>query len=364
VVVLALLGVTKPLFAEPGFGDVQHYVFVPSAESSTVMVIDIATDKIAGRLDLGLTPRQIELSAPLAKLIAVDGTSPRLVLADLATTHLHSLTLDFTPDRLLISPDGAKLAVVDALAGNIAVIDLASAKQTARIANLPPLVDAMFSSDGASLFLAAEKIAGIGVVDVALGKQTATLPVNGTASVSSFTRSPSGRSAFARSADGAAVRMVDLKTGKPPRDIGSTPGTAPAYPSGTGAYLLIPDERSKSFTIIHGDTLTAGAVLDAGAELGTPSSAWFDSVAFLPSRADRKVLVYDLWRLSKQPDITLPGRPGRGAVTPDGGKFYLPLEDRAELVVIDAQKRKLSTVITLPARPLAAVMAGSYGICH
>jgi len=70
---LALLGLSGPLFAEPGFGDVQHYVFVPSAESSTVSVIDITTDKITGQLDLGLTPRQIELSAQQAKLVAVDG---------------------------------------------------------------------------------------------------------------------------------------------------------------------------------------------------------------------------------------------------------------------------------------------------
>ena len=364
VLILALLGLSGPLFAQQGFRDVQHYVFIPIAESSTVAVIDIATDKIAGQLDIGLTPRQIELSAPLTKLVAVDGKSPRVAVVDLATAQTQSLNLDFTPDRLLVSPDGAKLAVVDAISGSIAVIDLASGKQTARIGGLPPLVDAMFSSDGASLFLASDKIAGIGVVDVASGRQTASLPVDGAASVSSFTRSPSGRSAFARPANGGPVRMVDLKTGKPPRDIGSTPGTAPAYPSGTGAYLLVPDERTKSFTIIHGDTLTAGAVLDAGSELGAPSSAWFDSVAFVPSRADHRVLVYDLWRLSKLADIAVSGTPGRGAVTPDGGKLYLPLEDRAQLVVIDAQKRKLSTVITLPARPLAAVMAESYGICH
>ncbi|HLN24572.1 MAG TPA: hypothetical protein VK558_11360 [Patescibacteria group bacterium] len=69
-----------------------------------------------------------------------------MVVADLATTHMQSLNLDFTPDRLLVSPDGAKLAVVEAASGRIAVIDLASAKQTARIGGLPPLVDVMFSS--------------------------------------------------------------------------------------------------------------------------------------------------------------------------------------------------------------------------
>jgi len=60
----------------------------------------------------------------------------------------------------------------------------------------------------------------------------------------------------------------------------------------------------------------------------------------------------------------LPGRPGLGAVTADGAKFYLALEDSGAVAVVDLKTRRLTGTIPVGPNPGAAIMARSFDICH
>jgi hypothetical protein len=105
-------------------------------------------------------------------------------------------------------------------------------------------------------------------------------------------------------------------------------------------------------------------MLKGGAGMTTVHSGWFDTLALVPSAVERKLLVYDLDRLSRAPDITLPGSPGPGAVTQDGAKLYLALEDASKVAVIDLQRRVLLRTIAVAPNPVAAIMARSFDVCH
>jgi len=96
----------------------------------------------------------------------------------------------------------------------------------------------------------------------------------------------------------------------------------------------------------------------------TVHSGWFDTLALVPSATERKLLVYDLDRLSQAPDIPLPGSPGQGAVTQDGAKLYIALEDASKVAVIDLQRRRLLRTIAVASNPVAAIMAKSFDVCH
>jgi len=68
--------------------------------------------------------------------------------------------------------------------------------------------------------------------------------------------------------------------------------------------------------------------------------------------------------LSRAPDITLPDSPGPGAVTQDGAKLYLALEDVSKVAVIDLQRRVLLRMIGVAPNPVAAIVARSFDVCH
>jgi DNA-binding beta-propeller fold protein YncE len=117
-------------------------------------------------------------------------------------------------------------------------------------------------------------------------------------------------------------------------------------------------------TIASVQPLQPGPLLAAAAGVSTAYSAWFDTVALVPSAPARKVLVYDLEAGCADGVIALAGRPGLGTVTPEGDKFYLPVEDSGEVVVIDTRFRRQVGAISVGVAPVRAVIAGGYGICH
>jgi hypothetical protein len=75
-------------------------------------------------------------------------------------------------------------------------------------------------------------------------------------------------------------------------------------------------------------------------------------------------LVYDLDRPSLAGEIALSGAPVRGAVTADSRKLYLPVAEPPQLVVVDGKTQRVVANIDLPSKPLVAIVAGGWGVCH
>ncbi len=105
-------------------------------------------------------------------------------------------------------------------------------------------------------------------------------------------------------------------------------------------------------------------VLKAATGVSIVYTAWFDTLALVPSATAKTLLLYDLEAMQSAGEIALAGAPARGGVTPDGQKLYLPLTDADQVAVVNAQRRKLTGSIAMPGHPTAIVLAGSYGVCH
>lgn len=344
--------------AAEGLGDVQRIVFVAGKNETAVAAIAIDTDKIVGRLDLGLVPHRMQVSESLAKLVAADGRAGGVAVAELAAGKVQFLPLAFSPDRLLVSPDGLTLMAANDNSGAIALIDLLTVKEKGRIAGPANIRDVMFTGDATSLFIAADSVRGVAIYDVAAARQVSV--IEGAPAIA-LARSPNGREGFALS-DGTILHF-DLKT----RTIlGNAPGQGAAalFPTGTGRYLMLPGSTARTLTIAPTQPLASTRPLKAAAGVSAAYSAWFDTVAFVLSGPARTVLVYDLERLEPAGALALSGTPGPGVVTPDGGKLYLPVEESGEVVAIDARFRRRAASIPVGFSPVLAVMAGGYGICH
>ena len=348
------------------FSAVARYVFIPSRGAAMVTVVDRNSDAVVGMLDPGRAPEHVVVSEATSKLAAVDGVARGVSVVDLANGRRTAIDLDFTPRRLIGSPDGNMVAAVDLSAGSVAFIELMRTRVASQVTGLSSIRDLMFGPDGALFYLAAERLNGIGVVDVARGKliDEISIPSLRSSDSASLTRSPSGRMGYVKARGSGTISLVDLSNFRPVRELEVGRQADKAFPTGFGGYLVVPDNAEKTVTIIANASLTVAAMLKGAPGMSTVYSGWFDTLALVPSAAERKLLVYDLDRLSQAADIPLPGTPGPGAVTPDGAKLYLALEDAGKVGVIDLQSRKLVRTIATASNPVAAIMAKSFDVCH
>jgi len=316
------------------FAAVSRFVFVPSRNAPLVTVIDQSSDQVVGKIDPGLVPDQIIVSDAARKLAAIDGATTRLSLVDLSGGQPIIIDLDFIPQRVIAAVDGHLIAVAGLEAGKVAFIELMRARIVSTVTGLSRIRDYMFGADGAFLYVAADALNGIGVVDVGRGKliEDIHLPELRSAGVSGLTRAPSGRTGYVKSRNGGA-QLVDLSNFRAIRAIDVPRGDTKVFPTGYGGYLIVPDNGERRVTVMAAGSLTVAAMLKGSSDMTTVYSGWFDTTILVPSKSDRRLLIYDLEHLVVAGDISLPGRPVLGAVTADGAKFYLAMEDAASIGV-------------------------------
>lgn len=344
-------GLTQGAAGAAGFNDGVRHVFVASRDSGRVAVIDSRDDTVIGSLDLGLVPSQLETTGDTGRLLALDGVSPRVAVAVLDSAMVGVVDLDFVPTRLAISGDGAQAVAASPEQGRLAVIDLRRAEVVARDRRAP-FRDVVAAGD--RLVLAPDN--GLDVLDLATLRPLSHVPGRSYATLS---RAPSTRVVYARALSEPLVAAVDVRAAKLAGEVATS---APrAYTNAIGITMLLPEAEEVA---VLPTSLKGGVRLKGEAGVTGIYSGWFDTVAFLPSAASRKIMVVDQPSASRGDDIVLGAVPGRGTVTPDGRKLYLPLIDTNRVAIIDAEKRVLSGYVALPERPSMALMARTFGICH
>src|SRR5262245_22998558 len=104
------------------FGAVARYVFIPSQNASIVTVVDRDIDGVVGSLDVGLVPKQVVVSEPTRKLVAVDGIARAVSVVDLANGRRVTIDLDFTPRWPIASRGGYVVAPAELSAGKGACV--------------------------------------------------------------------------------------------------------------------------------------------------------------------------------------------------------------------------------------------------
>jgi hypothetical protein len=344
--------------------DIQNAVFVSVAGSASVTLIDPDTDTIEGTLDVGLIPNQIELSSSIGKLLVIDGNTARLNVVDLASRTFQEMKLDLVPGRVAVSTDGLTVALADPVGGRVELIDLLSLRLLGSVGGLPVLRDMLFSVNNGALYLAGARPGAIDVIDVATGRLGSPIATGLPGGSRALTRTANGQRLFVQPDGDGGVGVVDQQHPPPLTPIDAGPGSTVAFPSASGSFVLIADNRREILTVIRQGTREVPTVLPSTSGVRTIYATWFDTVALVPSEATREVLIYDLESQTLVKKLAIDGVPGRGVVTPDGQRLYLPLPEAEEIAVVDARNQRLSTAIRVAGHPRSVVMAGGYGLCH
>jgi DNA-binding beta-propeller fold protein YncE len=343
--------------------DMSHAVFVAMAGSERVCFIDPDTDRIAGFLNVGLVPHSVELASSISKLLATDGITNRVNIVDVVSGEIMTETLDFAPGRITVGPDGLTAALADPATGRLVLLDLLRRQKLGAFSGPAPLQDMLFSADGSTLFLSGGTSSAISAIDAGTARPAQPIETGLPPGTLALARSSDGRRLFVQSSSGA-VGVVDLEHRHALAPIQAGADATVAFPSASGSYLLIANNQRGTLTVVRdtGEPLTT--VFKAASGVSVVYTAWFESLALVPSATARALLIYDLDALKPAGSIPLAAAPERGGITPDGQKLYLPLPDAKTIAVFDARQRRLVASVSVPAPPAKVLLAGSYGVCH
>ena len=345
-------------------------VFVPSKQTAEVAVIDTRSDTVVRRLATGSAPLHAAVSTGLRLLVTTSwrGNTVNLIDVDGALP-TERIALDLRPDGIELDPAGRTLAVSSLETDSVALVDLAARRQTASIAGFATPHHLAFSANGRRLFvgnLGANRVTEVDVATGTVARQIELAPADADlGGVTNLTVLPDGQRALAAFGSGSELALIDLvEGGAGPRVlVGELPWRA--FATMDGSRLLVPNNGEGTVSVLDGASLTEIARVPAGADITGVNTAWFESVAFVLSRGDRKATAIELERGRSLGEITLPGAPEAAVTTADGTRLYVALGDVGSVAVIDVPQRRLLKVIDgVARRPWGVQMAGAVNYCR
>lgn len=188
-------------------------LYVTETTANAVVVVDLASGKVARRIELPAAPGGLALDPDGARLYVTAAVSAgKVLIIDLASGKIcGNIPVGHTPVAPVVSPDGKRLYVCNRFSNDVSAIDLATGKETARVAVLREPVAAALTPDGGLLFVANQLPAGPANADVVA----------------------------------AAVSVIDTKTNR-------AAGTAIALPNGsTGLHGICASPDGKYVYVTH-----------------------------------------------------------------------------------------------------------------
>ncbi|MBR72955.1 MAG: hypothetical protein CMM30_08460 [Rhodospirillaceae bacterium] len=359
--------------------DVNRYIFVPNRASADIAVIDTVTDELIRRIEVGSVPHQVVVSDKLDKLAVTNSADNTLSIIDLNTFLVVStVELGEEPEHIAINPSGDVIAVGNIGGGSISFVSLNKGSELKRVSGLYEPHNMTFNSDGSHLFvgnLGANIVSVINVNDarveeeISIGEHKTIASTHLSESeyqgIINITSTPNGKLGFAAYGEGDVMAIIDMELQKVIRNVelGNLPWRAFASPD--GAHMLVPNNGDRTISVFSTKTLEEIARLPGGEDMTGINIGWFDSLAYVISRGENKLIVLDLISMKKVNEIPLLSTPETGVITPDGKKLYVALSSSDEVAVVDVRQMKIVKRIgNVGEEPWGVHMLGAINYCH
>ena len=155
------------------------FAYVPNEGSSSLSVIDTATDQVVAEIPTGKKPRGTVISLDGRTAYVSDQPNNQLVMVDLVKRKQSgTIALGESPEGVGISPDGRWLAVAVEESNDVAFVDTRTNRKAfvVRVSGKNP-EHAVFTPDGKYVFVSAEEGEAVNVIDFARRADVAQIPV-------------------------------------------------------------------------------------------------------------------------------------------------------------------------------------------
>ncbi len=367
-----LLLVLILLLAAPGAWAVgiDGLAFVPSRLAPEVAVIDTRSGSVVRRLATGTPPLHAAVSESLRRIVTTSwrGNSVNLVDPD-GLLPPERITLDLRPDGIELDPSGRILAVSSFEDDRVALVDLAAGRQVAGLDGFASPHHLAFAPDGRRLYvsnLAADRVTAVDVPsgtiagDFALGSPGEDLGGIGNISVT-----PDGRRLLVTFGNSDRLAVVDARSGAvlDRIPVGQLPWRA--FPTVDGRRVVVPNNGDGTVSVLDASTMKELARVATGADISSVNFAWFETMALVFSREERKATLIDLEQGARLGEIDLPGTPEAAVVDEEGSRLYVALGDEGSVGVIDVRGRRLAQVIAdVVRRPWSVQISGGLNYCR
>jgi DNA-binding beta-propeller fold protein YncE len=342
-----------------------RYVFIASAGTKSIAIIDLHDLRLAETIALENTPGDIAASDRLDLLVVAYPERRQLGLIDLSSARLSQEYYGLTaaPDQLKLDPAGDRAAVYDRKTQTLEIHNLRRRELLARISDVNTTVPLTFNRDGLSVFW----------VDTEQGRVYRS-DLRGRTAAAQLTHTGAGLSALTRSVDGSLGFVSDARTGKIHvinlvdlallKAIPVGAGAGRPWGTADGRAMLVPVADSGAVIAISTFTLEPMYTIRAAGKPGAIYSGWLDTTA-VAAAAGGDIELINLENRNSIKSLTLHGEPRGGVVSSDSRLLTLPVAGNGDLYILDMKSLSVAERITGLPRDLGdASLAVSNNLCH
>jgi DNA-binding beta-propeller fold protein YncE len=355
---MALLFVvsTNSAFAD----NVANYLFVASQNRPEIAIIDSTADAMVGRITLPGIPGDMAALERGHSLAIADRHSSQVRLVDVLDRRVaRVMDVPLVPDVIRSDRTGSTLAALDLQAGKVSL----SSTRSGTFQMMPDISGATYIVfDPEGRLLVAHQ-GGVTIVDPTERPAVQLVVDSANGLVTDVAVDPGGEYAFVEQSLRGILSIFDTHKAMRVALLHLPAPLGRIIPSQDSQFIIVPTGE-KSISVVSTWTLNETARANISAKPDSVGLAFFQSVAAIISHSARKVILYDLWNRHLIGEIQLPGRPGSGAASSDGSKFYVTLPDSGQVASIDLTTRRIVRLIDVGDGVWTVVPAVGNGYCH
>ncbi len=348
-------------------------VFVVDANSPEVAVINTRLDEVVEVISLNRVANRLLVAEETGLLVAGSDSSNKVTVYTLDPFNpVADVDVGFIATHFRLSPDGKKLALNNPESGKLALMSLLNATDVSSLDGLAAPAYPTFSRKGHNLFVASRDGSKVHVVDVQDRSVVRTIdlgivPGDGPdqSAITGFARTPGGGLGFVMQGDSGLMSVLDLRRQTLQKTVRLQGSALRAYPTANSQYLLVPDAHARQVAVISTWSYGISASLRGARDVVSVTTAFFDTVGYVTSRKEKRLVVLDLVNVKNNGEIKLPGSPADSLASGDGLKVYVTLPDIERVAVIDAMTHRLVKLIEgVGADPGELVSVRDLSYCH
>ncbi|SFC28885.1 Por secretion system C-terminal sorting domain-containing protein [Flexibacter flexilis DSM 6793] len=232
------------------------YAYVANIGSSTLSVINTATNMVVATIPVGSAPGAVAVSPDGTRIYTANQSTTNISVVDAATrTVIASIPVSSTPSMLVVSPDGSRLYVSRLGFSGISVINTSTNTVIANIGLTSDAFSVAVSSDGTKLYVTTS--AGVSVINTTTQSVVTSLTVGAGPYGVAF--NPSSTRAYVANYGGNTVSVINASTNTVIGNItvGSSPNSVAVSPDGNKLYVSNTGSGSVSVIDINTNTVLA-----------------------------------------------------------------------------------------------------------
>jgi len=231
-------------------------VYVANTGSSSISVIDIATNTVTTTIAGGSKPYSLVVTPDGSRIYASDLGNNSVTVINTATGQIigNPIKVGNQPENICVTPDGNTVYVINSVDGTVSVISTLVNAVIATITNVNSPGNMCISRDGKQLYVTNGALNTVSVISTATNTITATIPVG--YEPFGIAISPDGGRLYVCNINNSTVSIINTATNTVFVSVGVNSGQNGIAVSSDGRRVYLLSSVSQTMSVIDASTNT------------------------------------------------------------------------------------------------------------